>query len=72
MAHPTTFFIRPKEGLRIADPQTGAYLPKEGALMPRSGFWLRRLKDGDVLESSPAPVTPDPESAKADKGKKKD
>lgn len=40
--------------------------------MPRSGFWLRRLKDGDVLESSPAPVTPDPESAKADKGKKKD
>ena len=23
-------------------------LPPEGALVPRSAFWLRRLKDGDV------------------------
>ena len=49
MPHPTTFFIRPKEGLRIADPKTGEYLPESGMLMPRSGFWLRRLKDGDVV-----------------------
>jgi len=45
-----TFFIKPKPDLRIADPQTGVYLPPEGALMPRAGFWLRRLWDGDVIE----------------------
>lgn len=83
MPHPTTFFIRPKEGLRIADPKTGEYLPESGMLMPRSGFWLRRLKDGDVVEvkqgaSAPAAsqtVTPEPapESASesAGQGKKK-
>lgn len=54
MPHPTSFFIRPSSGLRIADPKTGEYLPDEGMLMPRSGFWLRRLKEGDVIESTPA------------------
>ena len=66
MPHPTTFFIKPAPGLRIADPQTGDYLPAGGMLMPRSGFWLRRLKDGDVIETKAA--TPAKEkSAKADK-----
>jgi hypothetical protein len=49
MPHPTDVFVRPAPGLRIADPQTGDYLPESGALVPRSGFWLRRLKDGDVV-----------------------
>jgi len=53
LAHPSTFFIRPAPGLRIADPATGNYLPEGGALMPRSGFWLRRLKDGDVIAAAP-------------------
>jgi len=47
--HEKTFFIKPAPGIRIADPQSGEYLPEAGALMPRSGFWLRRLQDGDVL-----------------------
>ena len=50
MSHPTTFFIRPTAGLKIRDPQTGEYLPEAGALMPRSGFWLRRLGCGDVIQ----------------------
>lgn len=50
MSHPNTFFIKPAPGRRLADPVTGAYLPEDGALMSRSGFWLRRLKDGDVIE----------------------
>ena len=54
MPHPETFFIRPAPGLQIADPQTGDYLPEGGSLMPRSGFWLRRLKDGDVIEVNAA------------------
>lgn len=81
MPHPDTFFIKPAEGLRIADPKTGDYLPAGGMLMPRSGFWIRRLKDGDVIEvkqgaqSPAAPVeTPNPEPvsepAKSGKGKK--
>lgn len=57
MPHPTTVFVRPAPGVRIADPQTGQYLPEEGLLVPRSGFWLRRLKDGDVISSAPADGT---------------
>ena len=48
MPHPQTFFIKPAPGLRIADPVSGEYLPESGGNMPRSGFWLRRLKAGDV------------------------
>lgn len=51
MPHPESFFIKPAPGLRIADPKTGVYLPESGAVMPRSAFWLRRLKDGDVIEA---------------------
>jgi hypothetical protein len=50
MQDPSSIFIKPASGLRIADPKTGEYLPEGGMLMPRSGFWLRRLKDGDVIE----------------------
>lgn len=55
---PSLFFIRPRKGLKIADPTTGQYLPEEGQLMPRSGFWLRRLDDGDVEEVKQAAHAP--------------
>ncbi len=52
MPHSTTMLVVPavRDGrpLRIADPQSGQYLPATGAVVPRSAFWLRRLKDGDV------------------------
>ena len=52
MPHPTTMLVVPavRDGrpLRIADLQSGQYLPATGAVVPRSAFWLRRLKDGDV------------------------
>lgn len=59
MQHPITVFVRPRLGLRIRDPQTGAYLPESGQLVPRDAFWLRRIKDGDVqtvAESSAKPA----------------
>lgn len=57
MSHPTSFFLRPAPGIRVADPLTGQYLPEGGALMPRSAFWLRRVADGDVVEvQKPAPA----------------
>ena len=68
MPHPTTFKIRPQNGLRIADPKTGEYLPADGMVMPRSGFWLRRLKDGDVVEV--AQGTPAKSKGKADSPEK--
>ena len=80
MPHPDTFFIKPAKGLRIADPKTGDYLPEGGMLVPRSGFWIRRLKVGDVIEvkqgiKSSAPVqttNPEPvaDTGKVGKGKK--
>ena len=72
MPHPTTFFIRPapdmsadvnpatgsRPCLRIPIPGMPDYLPEKGLLMPRSPYWLRRLKDGDVIEGkSPAAKT---------------
>lgn len=30
------------------------YLPAEGDLVERNGFWLRRLRDGSVVEARPA------------------
>jgi hypothetical protein len=61
--HPTTFFIRPAKGLRIADPVTGEYLPEQGKIMPRSGFWLRRQMDGDVIEDKSPPSAGDATSS---------
>jgi len=52
MPYPTTMFVRPADGLKIRDPETGNYLPETGQIVPRTPFWLRRLKDGDVVEST--------------------
>ena len=34
----------------MRDPLTLALLPANGDRKPRSGYWLRRLIDGDVVE----------------------
>ena len=42
-------FIKPKEGLIVRDPQNNNEpLPKEGKLITRSTYWLRRIKEGSV------------------------
>ena len=70
MIHPTTMRVKPAPGLVIRDPETQEVLPAAGAVVPRSGFWLRRLQDGDVVEAAPAAktVNPAPE-ARAKAGK---
>lgn len=40
--------IRPAKGLRVLDPETRQPLPEEGAEVPLSTFWRRRLRAGDV------------------------
>lgn len=53
---------------RVPDPRTGIALPEDGAHVPRNGFWLRRIKDGDVKEAKPPRAT----SAKSETSTKKD
>jgi len=50
-----TIFIKPaRRDLVVRDPATAEALPAEGALRPRSSYWMRRLRDGDVVEAKPA------------------
>lgn len=44
-------FIKPKAGLTVRDPETRVPLPLEGTEVAASTYWLRRLRDGDVVEA---------------------
>lgn len=47
-------YVKPaREGLVVRDVVTGQSLPAEGASVPRSSYWMRRLRDGDVVEAKP-------------------
>lgn len=45
----TILHIKPVSGLTVRDPETYKPLAKDGEVKPRNAFWLRRLKDGDVV-----------------------
>lgn len=47
----------------VRDPATGDPLPESGARVPASGYWRRRLADGDVRRIAP-PAPPKPASPK--------
>lgn len=44
-------YIKPAPGLKVRDPRNGEHLPETGAEKPRTRYWLRRLKDNDVVET---------------------
>lgn len=46
-------FIKPKEGLQIRDPEMKDFLPVDGREVSKTSYWVRRLRDGDVIESKP-------------------
>lgn len=51
--------VAPADGMTVRDPETFIALPVEGAEVPESEFWMRRLADGDViLVSAAAPTEP--------------
>ncbi len=52
-------FVKPAAGRLVRDPITRVPLPDAGAEKPASSFWLRRLRDGDVVEATP-PTPPAP------------
>lgn len=45
-----SMYVKPAEGLQVRDPRNAVPLPAEGAEVPRSRYWVRRLRDGDVIE----------------------
>jgi hypothetical protein len=51
--------VKPKEGIKIRNPDTGQLVPAEGIEVPDSDiFWIRRIRDGDAekVESKHAPA----------------
>ena len=46
-----TFKIKPKvKGQTVRDPDTYEALKAAGEVKPRNSYWLRRIKDGVVVE----------------------
>lgn len=45
----STMFIKPAPGKRCKDPKTMELVPERGRNVPRNGYWIRRLKDGDCV-----------------------
>lgn len=42
------FFIKPKKGFIIRDPESFEPLAVDGELKPKTSYWLNHLKHGDV------------------------
>jgi len=57
-------FVKPASGLFVTD--RNDILPPEGRNVEPHQYWLRRLEDGDVIETTP-PVDA-PVKAEKDKG----
>ncbi|CAM3718919.1 DUF2635 domain-containing protein [Xenorhabdus thuongxuanensis] len=49
----TELHLKPVSGLIVRDPETYQPLSADGEPKPRTAYWLRRLKDGDVTEVVP-------------------
>ncbi|MGX8942165.1 DUF2635 domain-containing protein [Symbiopectobacterium sp. Eva_TO] len=45
-------FVVPAPERAVREPNSLRMLPDDGAWVPRNGFWLRRLRFNDVLETS--------------------
>jgi hypothetical protein len=65
--------LKAAEGRKVRDPRTGELVPHDRYVRkPKISHWLRRLKDGDVIEkpkAAPAKPkkTPKPKSKPGDK-----
>ena len=58
-------FLTPVSGRFVHDPDHNDVLPAEGRNVEPHQYWLRRLEDGDVIESTP----PEDKPVKAEKEK---
>jgi len=46
-------YVKPAPGLSIRDPDLLDLLPESGRLVPDSDYWLRRVRDKDVVLTDP-------------------
>jgi len=46
-------YVKPAQGLSIRDPDLLDLLPESGRLVPDSDYWLRRVRDEDVVLADP-------------------
>lgn len=49
--------VKPAEGRAVRDPAKRTLLPADGADVTLDTFWLRRLRDGDVVEVTATTTT---------------
>lgn len=47
-------YVRPAPDCIIRMPDTFEIMPPGGVEVPRDAFWVRRVRDGDVIEGAPA------------------
>lgn len=61
MTDARTLFVRPRPGFLVCRPASegGGHLPEEGAKVPATSYWRRRLKTGEVLPVTAAPQKPE-------------
>lgn len=43
-------YVKPAPGRLVRHPETGEIVPEGGMAVPRVSYWLRRVKDGDVVQ----------------------
>jgi hypothetical protein len=56
--------VKPRAGLRVPYPQNPIQaLPAEGGNVPEDNYWMRRLRDGDVVRIDDPPKKPELMSA---------
>ena len=48
-----TIFVTASPGLVVIKPDTQKPLASEGETVPYNSFWIRRLQEGDVVQSKP-------------------
>ncbi|MDA3920975.1 MAG: DUF2635 domain-containing protein [Salinisphaera sp.] len=48
--------LKPRHGLVVRHPLTGAVLPATGETVEVDGYWRRRLVAGDVYAGRPTPA----------------
>lgn len=51
-------YLKPVSGRQVPDPDKGGMLPPAGRHVVPHQYWLRRIADGDVVESDPPPAAP--------------
>lgn len=50
-------FIKPRDGVRVRDPQSNEYISQDGQALFCSAYWKRREADGDVQISNSKPLS---------------